>query len=238
MLRTPPSRRLATTAARARPTAITVVVADAHALVREALRELLEHQGDFEVVGEAADGPTVVALARTLRPSVVLLDLRLARGAASDVLLELSQAAPDVRVMVVAADGSDEDVVEALHRGARGVVMKHGPAEQLFEGIRMVARGDYWVHRDRVGGLVALLQRGARRRPDREPGFGFTVRELQLVAAVVDGCTNSDIAARLKISQKTVKHHLTKIFAKVGVSNRIELAMFAVQHQFRNGGFP
>jgi two-component system nitrate/nitrite response regulator NarL len=219
-----------------RPDVITVVIADSHALFREALGGLLEGQDDFKVIGEAGDGRTAVGLARTLRPAAILLDLRMPGGL--ETLMELSRIDPAIPTLIVADDASDEEVVEALECGARGVVTKRGATEHLFKSIRMVVAGQYWVGRDCVAGLVARMQR-RNQPPDRERtgGYGLTARELELVAAVVDGCANSDIACQLKISPKTVKHHLTKIFVKLGVSNRLELALFAVEHQFRDGRF-
>jgi DNA-binding NarL/FixJ family response regulator len=221
-----------------RPDVITVVIADSHALFREALGELLEGQGDFKVIGAAGDGQTAVGLARTLRPAIVLLDLQMPGGGGLETLMELSRIAPAVHTLIVADDASDEEVVEALEWGARGVVAKQGATEHLFNSIRMVVAGQYWVGRGCVAGLIARMQRRSQPRDrDRTGGFGLTARELELVGAVVDGCANSDIAFQLKISSKTVKHHLTKIFVKLGVSNRLELALFAIQHQFRDGRF-
>jgi two-component system nitrate/nitrite response regulator NarL len=129
--------------------------------------------------------------------------------------------------------------VEALQRGARGVVMKQSATELLFKSIRMVVAGQYWVGRESVGGLIHMIQgRGETSATEgRDASFGLTPRELELVAAVVDGGANNDIATQLKISAKTVKHHLTKIYQKVGVSNRLELALFAIQHRFKDGRF-
>jgi two-component system, NarL family, nitrate/nitrite response regulator NarL len=220
-----------------RPDVITVVVADDQALFREALREMLDGQPDFRVVGEAKDGREVVELARALRPSVVLLNLHMSVMGGHDALVALSQLQPAVHTLIVANQASEDEVVQALQLGARGIVMKQSSTALLFKSIRMVVAGQFWVERDCVAGLIQKMQqRGAAARPDdraRDPFFGLTSRELELVAGVVDGCTNSDIASQLNISAKTVKHHLTKIFSKVGVSNRLELALFAVQHQFK-----
>jgi two-component system nitrate/nitrite response regulator NarL len=218
---------------------ITVVVADDHALFREALRELLEDQDDLQVVGEAKDGREAIDLARTLRPSVLLLNLHMPVMGGLAALAELSRLQPAVNTLIVASSASDEEVVQALQRGARGVVMKQSATELLFKSIRMVVAGQYWVGRECVGGLIQMIQGRAASSPmdGRDASFGLTPRELELVAAVVDGCANNDIAAQLKISAKTVKHHLTKIYSKVGVSNRLELALFAIQHQFSEGRF-
>jgi len=222
-----------------RPDVITVVIADDHALFREALRELLDDQADIEVIGEAADGRDAVHLARTLRPSIVLLNLHMPGMSGLEALAELSRVHPSAHALMVATQASDDEVVEALQLGARGVVMKHGATELLFKSIRMVAAGQYWVGRECVGGLIEQMQRRDPLSPfgDRDPSFGLTPRELELVTTVVDGCANNDIAKQLKISAKTVKHHLTKIYGKLGVANRLELALFAVQHRFRAGRF-
>jgi two-component system nitrate/nitrite response regulator NarL len=218
---------------------ITVVVADHHALFREALREILGSQPDFQVVGEAKDGREAVEMARALRPSVVLLNLHMPAIGGHNALLALSQLQPPVHTLIVASQASEDEVVEALQLGARGIVMKQSSTALLFKSIRMVMAGQFWVERECVGGLIQKMQqRGVPTRFDgRDPFFGLTSRELELVAAVVEGCTNGDIASQLKISAKTVKHHLTKIFTKVGVSNRLELALFAVQHQFKESRF-
>lgn len=218
---------------------ITVLVADDQALFREALRELLDGQQDFQVVGEAKDGREAVERARALRPSIVLLNLHMPLMCGHETLSALSRLQPPVHALIVASQASEEEVVQALQLGARGIVMKESTTELLFKSIRMVAAGQYWVDRECVGGLIQKMQQRAApvRAGGRDPFFGLTSRELELVAAVVDGCANSDIARQLRISAKTVKHHLTKIFAKVGVTNRLELALFAVQHHFKEGRF-
>ena len=139
--------------------------------------------------------------------------------------------------MILTAHIGDSDVSEALQLGARGVLMKHAATELLFKSIHMVMAGQYWVGRDSVADLIEKLRerRAAPVAMPSDPVFGLTPRELEMVAAVVAGCSNSDIADKLAISSKTVKHHLTNIFDKLGLSNRLELALFAVQHRFESG---
>src|SRR5207237_8350743 len=133
-----------------------------------------------------------------------------------------------VRTLLMAAEITDAQIVEALQLGARGIVLKHSATELLFKSIRTVMTGQYWVGRDCVAELIAhLCGKPSTAVPAPAHGvFGLTPRELDIVSTIVTGYTNDDIAQRFSISVKTVKHHLTNIFNKVGVSNRIELALF------------
>ena len=206
---------------------VRIVIADDHAMFREALRRLLEAEPDLYVVGEAVDGHTAVALTRTLRPDVLLLDMAMPGADGLEALRQLSTAPHTTRILLLTAAIDRPALLLALELGAGGLVLKESTVAMLIKGIRGVMAGHSWVGRAIVSDLVAVLR---HHTPGVEATktFGLTVREREIVSAVGAAYSNKAIADRFQISDKTVKHHLTNIFDKLGVSNRLELALFAV----------
>jgi DNA-binding NarL/FixJ family response regulator len=169
-------------------------------------------------------------MARQLIPEVMLLDLAMPRRQGLETLRELASDARSVRVILLTAAAEKEQIVEALQLGARGVVLKDSATQILLKSIRAVMNGEYWVGRESVSNLVQYL-RTLVTPPSAFPQrnkYRLTPRELEIIAAVVAGFANKEIAQYFKISEDTVKHHLSNIFDKVGVSSRLELALFAV----------
>jgi DNA-binding NarL/FixJ family response regulator len=215
------------------PPPVRILIADDHALFREGLRRLLEAERDFEVVGEAADGLEAVTLAQRLHPNILLLDLAMPRRPGLEALRELAGAGSPVRILLLTAAVEKVQIIEALQLGARGVVLKDAASQLLLKSIRAVMAGQYWVGRNSVADLVQYLREltASTRDETRQKTFGLTPREREIIGAIVAGSTNRDIARQLSISEDTVKHHLTNIFDKTGVSTRLELALFAVNHR-------
>ena len=210
---------------------IRLVIADDHPIFRDGLRRLLEAEVDMKVIGEAKDGAEAVKLARQLKPDILLLDLAMPKHPGLEALKELSTGgANSVRVILLTAAAEKEQIVEALQLGARGVVLKDSATQLLLKAIHTVMRGEYWVGREEVSNLVQYLRTQLQSTQDtaRQKKFGLTPRELNIVSAVVAGFANKEIAEHFKISEDTVKHHLSNIFDKLGVSTRLELALFAV----------
>jgi len=209
-----------------------VLIVDDHATFRDSVRKLIQSENGFSVAGEAVDGREAVEKTRELRPDVLLLDLAMPRRNGLDALRELASSSSPARTIVLTAAIEKSQLVEALRLGARGVVLKDSAIEVLPEALHSVMAGQYWVARETVGGLIEALRSvasPAETRPD--PRFDLTEREFDIVKAVVAGCSNKDIASEFSISEHTVKHHLSSIFDKLGVSSRLELALFALNHE-------
>jgi DNA-binding NarL/FixJ family response regulator len=221
---------------------IRIVIADDHPIFRDGLRRLLEAEPGLKVIGEAADGADAVKLARQLKPDIMLLDLAMPRTPGLEALRDLSvgTGGNGVKVVLLTAAAEKHQIVEALQLGARGVVLKDSATQLLLKCIHTVMTGEYWVGRESVSNLVAYLrtQMQASNEESRQKKFGLTPRELEIVSAVVAGYANKEIAEYFKISEDTVKHHLSNIFDKLGVSTRLELALFAVNQGLPLKGIP
>jgi two-component system, NarL family, nitrate/nitrite response regulator NarL len=210
---------------------IRILIADDHSIFRDGLRKLLEAEGGFSVVGEATNGIEALDLVNELKPDVLLLDISMPRLTGLEVLRRLTKQTAPLRTILLTASVEKSEIIEALLLGAHGVVPKQSASRMLFKSIRTVMAGEFWVSRDMVSDLVETLRGPSNSGLAGAKTMGLTRRELEVIAAVVEGQVNKDIAQTFHISEYTVKHHLTRIFDKLGVSNRVELAMFAVNHE-------
>jgi DNA-binding NarL/FixJ family response regulator len=206
--------------------AITVLLADDQAMIRSGLRLILEDEDDIAVIAEAADGVEAIELARRLRPDVCLVDIRMPRLDGIEVTHAL--AGPGVRdplrVVVVTTFDLDEYVYGALRGGAAGFVLKDAGPRLLVEAVRAASAGDALISPSVTVRLLRHLTAGARRKP---PAKALSERELEVVRAIARGRTNQEIAADLFISLSTVKSHLSVIFGKLDLRNRVEIAAWA-----------
>ncbi len=209
---------------------IRIVIADDHPIFRDGLRRLLAAEPNLQVIGEAADGAEAVALVQQLRPDILLLDLAMPRVPGLESLRELALLGNPVRTILLTALVERPQMLEALQLGARGVVLKESATQVLLKSIDAVMAGGYWVGRDSVPDLKEMVLKDivGDAAPDR---YGLTPRECQMVEAIVEGCSNREIAEKFAVREDTVKHHLTSIFSKLGVNTRLELALFAIEHR-------
>jgi two-component system, NarL family, nitrate/nitrite response regulator NarL len=212
---------------------VRVVIADDYPIFLYGLLKLLETKPLLQVVGQAANEDEAVTLVRQLKPDLLLLDLAMTLQPDLEVLRSITNFSNSTRTILLTGSIDKTQTLEALQLGARGIVLKKSTTEILFKCISAVMAGQYWVGRDSIADLVHYLwgQRSSSKKEARKPNFGLTERELEIVAAIANGCTNRDIAEEFSISEQTVKHHLTNIFDKTGVSNRLELALFAINHR-------
>jgi len=210
---------------------IRILIADDHPVFREGLISIFRKEREFEIVGEASDGRQALQLINDLHPDVLLLDLLMPLLTGLETLRELSDSTTPVRPIVLTAAIAQEQIAQALQLGARGIVLKDTPTEVLFSSIRAVMNGRFWVGQTEVKDLMeALRYYVASADEDSKKQFGLTSRERDVVSAITVGFTNREIAEKFSISEQTVKHHLRNIFDKTGVSNRLELALFAIKH--------
>jgi two-component system, NarL family, nitrate/nitrite response regulator NarL len=210
---------------------IRILIADDHPVYRQGLIAVFRDKREFTIVGEATDGYQALGMIKSLFPDVLLLDLVMPGLSGLETLREMSNAPTPVQTILLTAAIAKEQIAQALQLGARGIVLKDAPTEVLFKSVRAVADGRFWVGQKPVSDLLEALHAYVTPADElAKKQFGLTSREMDVVGAVVSGFTNRDIAGKYSISEQTVKHHLRNIFDKLGVSNRLELALFAINH--------
>jgi two-component system, NarL family, nitrate/nitrite response regulator NarL len=224
--------------------AANIVIADDEWMFRASLRQLVtapppvvkevygvDVGAGFTVVGEAGSGEDTIAMVQSTAPDLLLLDLDMPRMSGLDVIRALEATRGKVRTLILAADIRKSDLFKAVQLGVRGVVLKDAATERLFEAMVSVLVGRYWLDQALVAELmeiVSTLAAPANSAACTRP-FGLTRREREVLGLVAAGYANKEIAQTCAVSEETVKHHLTRIFDKVGASNRLELAVLATE---------
>lgn len=227
---------------------ITVLIANAFPLVRNSMKDLLDSAPNLEVAGCAKTRDEVFALVEAHRPRVSILDLEVEFNALTDMVAKL--AGRDTHALVMTDELDEDKTFQLLRAGANGIVSRRVDPELLCRSVRAVAGGEIWVPRTATSQLIQRFRMnpGELVLPSQETrqaaapvqpqapvrDYGLTRREWDIVRAIGDAMSNKDIAVQLGISEYTVKHHLTKIFDKVGVYSRLELAMMATHHGLVN----
>ena len=205
-------------------------MADDHAIFRDGLRKLLEGNDDVQIVGEASNGNECVKMLAKLKPDILLLDLRMPEKDGLGVLEEINFDSTPTRVIVLTAAEDDRDVVRAMRLGARGVVLKQSASDLLLKSIRKVHDGEIWLDNRMTAEVIDAFKKSAEAGQRREKPL-LSDREKEIVQLVAQGFRNREIGEKLFISEQTVKNHLHNIFDKLGVSDRLELALYAIHHR-------
>jgi len=210
-----------------------VIIADDHPIVREGLRKLLSFEQDIEVVGEAGDGREVIERVEELKPDVVLLDLRMPNLDGLGALQTLQHTNSKVKVIVLTASEDKNEFVQAMKLGCSGIVLKQTSSELIVKSIRKVHAGEIWLDSHTTAAVMRQFASpgelsasgSAAKNRERSP---LSAREREIVSLVAQGYKNKEMAEKMFISEQTVKNHLHNIFDKLGVSDRLELALYAI----------
>jgi DNA-binding NarL/FixJ family response regulator len=217
---------------------IRVAIADPHALYRDGLRKLLSSESDLLVVTEASSPKLLLSSLATAQPDVVLISTPLEREPGPDVFSVLQASFPEVKVIVLSTATDQDEFVRNVRLGARGIVQKSTSGSMLIKAIRKVQDGEFWLDRSTTAEVVRHF---TERRPEQvaepaRPAEGrlpaLSRREREIVNLVTHGLRNKELAERLSISEQTVKNHMHNIFDKLGVSDRLELALYAIHHNW------
>jgi DNA-binding NarL/FixJ family response regulator len=222
---------------------IRIVVADDHPIFRDGLCKLLALEEDFEVVAQASDGRQVLDVLQQLEPDILLLDLKMPGLDGLATLQRLQAARNKTRVIVLTASDDKNEFVQAMKLGTSGIVLKQTATELLIKSIRKVHGGEIWLDSHTTAAVIrqfvaneeapaAQAPVSAGRERERSP---LSQREREIVALVAQGFKNKEMAEKMFISEQTVKNHLHNIFDKLGVSDRLELALYAIHNNLHTG---
>jgi len=211
--------------------AVRIVVADDHQVVRDGFAGLLDTQPDFTVVGTASDGAEAVRICRDLRPDVVLMDVRMPGMDGIEATRQLARFAVDARVLILTTFDLDEYVFDALRAGASGFLLKDVTAERLFDAVRVIAAGDGLLAPAVTRRLISefALQQPKSDAPSTAGIADLTPRETQVLRLLAEGLSNPEIAARLVVTDETVKTHVSRILSKLGLRDRTQAVVAAYE---------
>jgi two-component system nitrate/nitrite response regulator NarL len=217
------------------PDAIKILIADSHPLIRVGVRDILQANAKMRVVGEVEDGDETITETLDLLPDIVLLDLTLPRLPGLEAMRAIMSGWPQIKILLLNRQIRAQHIIETLQIGARGIVLHERLTSDLQPAIACVSAGGYWLGEKQVEGLVNSLHQLVREQASPEQkNYSVTRREVEVLHLIVDGCSNRDIAGQFGLSEETVKRHLSNIFDKVGVSTRLELALFALANHLVN----
>lgn len=213
-------------------TFIKVLIADSHPVVRAGVRDVLKTDRNMRLAGEVEDGDHAITETLDLLPDIVLLDLTMPRLPGLEAMRAIMGGWPSIKILLLNRTILAQHIIEALQIGARGIVLHDRLKEDLVSAIHCISGGGYWLGAQRVEGLVVALHQLVQEQAasPEQKSYGLTRRQIEVVRLIVDGCSNRQIATEFGLSEETVKRHLSNIFDKVGVSTRLELALFALSN--------
>jgi len=203
-----------------------VLIVDDHALLRQGVRNTIEPEEDFDVVGEAEDGAQALAKAKELKPDLILMDISMPHGNGLEALSAIKKELPDVKIIMLTVHDKDENLLEAIKRGAEGFLSKNVRAKALIDSLRGAMRGEAAISRYMAGKILKEFTRLAEIEAKKTSGQ-LTPREKEVLQKLSEGLSNREIGLSLCISENTVKVHVKNIFRKLHLQNRNEAAAYA-----------
>jgi DNA-binding NarL/FixJ family response regulator len=203
-----------------------VLIVDDHALLRQGVRNTIEPEEDFEVVGEAEDGAKALAKAKELKPDLILMDISMPHGNGLEALSAIKRELPDVKIIMLTVHDKEENLLEAIKRGAEGFLSKNVRAKALLDSLRGAMRGEAAISRHMAGKILKEFARLAELEAKKTPGQ-LTPREKEVLQKLSEGLSNKEIGLSLCISENTVKVHVKNILRKLHLQNRTEAAAYA-----------
>jgi DNA-binding NarL/FixJ family response regulator len=216
---------------------IKLLIADSYPVIRAGLRSILSSTADIQVVGEAHDGPEAIDRTLELSPDVVITDLRMANSEGLSVLRALHTRAPHAKVILFTASENKEDFIEAMKLGCCGILPKDASPGMIVKSIQKVQAGEIWLDSNTTAAVIrqfaapmdtALAQVAANAKPRERAQL--SQREREIIVLIAQGYKNKEIAEKMFITEQTVKNHLHNVFDKLGVSDRLELALYAIHN--------
>ena len=224
-------------APRASANRIRVAISDPQSIFRDGMRRLLSDEPDFEIVTEASSPSLLLSSFSVTRPDVALISISSDGDSSSSVFATMQSSYPDIKVIVLSSGNDQDEFVKNIRLGARGIVQKSTSGSMLIKAIRKVQDGEFWLDRSTTAEVVRhFAERKAETAAEPRPVEGrlpsLSRREREIVNLVTHGLRNKELAERLSISEQTVKNHMHNIFDKLGVSDRLELALYAIHHNW------
>jgi len=216
---------------------ISIMIADDHALLRQGIRNILELEPDFQVIGEASDGEEAIAKTITLAPDILLLDINMPKVNGLEVIKRITEEQKNSKIIVLTMHDDESYVLEVVRTGAAGYLLKDIEPGMLVTAIRKVYGGESYIYPTLAKSLFSEISRCQEKKPEALTNIkhrreeGLTYRELEVLQLVCKGLSNLDIAKNMFLSEKTIKNHLTSIFRKISVNDRTQAVLYAIKNK-------
>ena len=227
-----PAASVSTSASAANP--IKILIADSQAIYRVGIRKIFALEDDLRVVAQAESLGQTLAAASRFEPDVVLMESAMSPNPAGAVA-EVIKRVPNAKMVIIAGESDEDDTVEYLRRGVRGIIKRSVAPELLIKCVRKVAEGETWLDNQGVNWVIEAYRSQSSQPASAKPKGRLTDKELLIVACVTQGMKNKEIAAEVGTTEQVVKNYLRKVYDKLGVSDRLELALYCIHHRLLQG---